>query len=154
MYFCTQTAFRWSEILFRGLIFSVSVARGKWHFQLSLSNMYTTPYIYTIIGLYQSPPRHWAENLICSDICKLTHIYYFPLFKIYQRQGISTSIKLKPYVIKYVSVMQNGYLLKRHMRCMRWKSFHYFSPTMYSTSASRNDKILLFLSNGWRNDWS
>ncbi len=53
------------------------------------------------------------------------------LFNIYQRQGVSTSIILKPDIIKYISVVQNGYLFRRHMRNMRLKSFHYFSPTLY-----------------------
>ncbi len=62
--FCTQKAFRWSEILFRGMIFSDSVACGKWHLQLALASMDTALYIYRIINLQQSPQRHWAKNLI------------------------------------------------------------------------------------------
>ncbi len=136
MHFCTQAAFRWSEILFRGIIFSVSVASSKWNLQLALPNMYITLNFYTIINLYRSLPRHWAANLTLlpwwwSEICKLAHIYYYLLFNTYQRQGISTSIILKPDVIKYISVEQNGYLFRRHMRNMRLKSFHYFSPTLY-----------------------
>ncbi len=62
MYFCTQEDFRCLKILFRGMIFSVSVASGKWHLQLALPNMYCALYIDTIIDLYQSPLRPCAKN--------------------------------------------------------------------------------------------